>query len=282
MNLKVTTPVVSVAWLKENLEAENLIVLDGTIPKVGKQKENLIVEKQQIKGARFFDIKKVFSDQKATYPNTILSAKAFQEKAQDLGINKDSCIVVYDTHGIYSAPRVWWLFKTFGFTNIAVLNGGFPEWIAKGYPVEKSSKELYKKGDFVSNYQSERVCFTDDVLQFINEKDKCLTDARAKSRFYPTEPEPRPEVRSGHIPSSKNLPYTILQENGKMKDEEELIKLFSDVNTENKQFVFSCGSGVTACILALGLELTGNTNYILYDGSWSEWGRRSELPIEIE
>ena len=281
MNLKILTPVVSVDWLKYNFDVENLIILDGTIPKVGKKPKDL-EERQQIKGARFFDIKKVFSDQNATYPNTILSSEDFQKRAQELGINKDSCIVVYDAHGIYSAPRVWWLFKTFGFTNIAVLDGGLPKWIEHGFSVEKASERNYQKGNFISDFNSERVCFTNDVLDFIDKKEVCITDARAKARFYPTEPEPRPEVRSGHIPTSKNLPYTVLQNNGQMKDVGELQKLFLEVNPKDTKFVFSCGSGVTACILALGLEITGETDYIVYDGSWSEWGRRKELPIEIE
>ena len=278
--LKIETPIVSATWLYKNIEAENLIVLDGTIQKVGK-KGVVTSEKKQIKGARFFDIKKVFSNQEGKYPNTIPTANDFQEKAQLLGITKDSCIVVYDSHGIYSAPRVWWLFKTFGFTNIAVLDGGLPKWIDNGYPIENASEEEYKKGDFESDYKSERVCFTDDVLEFMNTQEFCHADARVKARFYPTEPEPRPEVTSGHIPNSKNLPYNELQENGLMKDVSELKKSFSEINTEDKKFVFSCGSGVTACILALGLEITGETDYIIYDGSWSEWGRRNELPVEV-
>jgi len=281
MNLKITSPIVSVNWLHSNIASENLIILDGTLPKVGKVKTKL-EEKKQIKGARFFDIKKVFSDQEATYPNTILSADEFQEKAQELGINKDSCIVVYDDLGIYAAPRVWWLFKTFGFINVAVLDGGLPKWKAQRYPIENPSEEEYKKGNFVSDYKSERVCVTNDVLEYMHDKELCITDARAKARFYPTEPEPRPEVRSGHIPNSKNIPYTNLQENGQMKKTEELKQLFLEINPNENKFVFSCGSGVTACVLALGLEITGNTDYILYDGSWSEWGRRDELPIEIE
>ena len=279
MRLQITSPIVSAEWLSNNLSAKNLIVLDGTIPKVGKKKVE-VEESKQIVGARFFDIKKVFSDQEATYPNTILSADDFQERAQALGINNDSCIVVYDTHGIYSAPRVWWLFKTFGFTNIAVLDGGLPKWIKEGYLTEDKSIEKYKRGSFKVDYKTERVCFTDDMLVYMNKKDICITDARAKARFYPTEPEPRPEVRSGHIPNSKNLPYTRLQENGQMRTVAELKTLFSEVNPTKEKFVFSCGSGVTACILALGLEITGQSKYILYDGSWSEWGRRNELPIE--
>jgi len=281
MSLKIKNPIVSVTWLKEHLEDKNLIVLDATIPKVGK-KPTAIEELNSIKGARFFDIKKVFSDQNATYPNTILAAEDFQEKAQELGINNDSCIVVYDTHGIYSAPRVWWLFKTFGFNNIAVLDGGLPKWKANDFPLENSSEKKYEKGNFISEYKPKRVCVTEDVLEFMNQKEFCIADARAKARFYPTEPEPRPEVRSGHIPNSKNLPYTILQENGQMKSKKELQRLYTEVNPENNKFVFSCGSGVTACILALGLEISGESDYILYDGSWSEWGRRSELPIETE
>ena len=281
IRLKIPSPLVSVDWLKSNLQADNLIVLNGAIPKVGKPVKNTN-EEQSIKGARFFDIKKVFSDQKATYPNTILSPDEFQQKAQELGINEDSCIVVYDNHGIYSAPRVWWMFKVFGFTNIAVLDGGFPKWLKNKYPTQNHLEKKYTKGNFIAKYKPEKVCVTDDVLGFIKKQDVCITDARAKSRFFPTEPEPRPEVRSGHIPSSKNLPYTNLQENGEMKEIKELKQFFSEVNPDNKRFVFSCGSGVTACILALGFEMIGDTDYSLYDGSWSEWGRREELPIEIK
>jgi len=281
MALKVNSPIVSVDWLYQNLENENLIILDGTIPKVT-VKSDVHLKDEQIKGTRFFDIKKVFSDQNATYPNTILSEEDFQKRAQALGINNDSCIVVYDKHGLYSAPRVWWLFKTFGFDNIAVLNGGLPGWKKQGYEVVKFDGNKYEKGDFIADFKSNKVCYTNDVLEFMKDKSVCHVDARGASRFYPTEPEPRPEVRSGHIPNSKNLPYTTLQENGTMKDVKDLEKMFSTINPEEKSFVFSCGSGVTACILALGLELTGKSEYMIYDGSWSEWGRRVELPIETQ
>ena len=278
MKLKVTTPSVSVNWLNENLAAENLVVLDATIPKVGTLNKKFI-EKKQIKGARFFDIKKIFSDVDSIYPNTILSPEVFQQNARELGIYKDSCIVVYDDHGVYSSPRVWWLFKAFGFINITVLDGGLPEWIKNDFFVENPSNKQYKQGDFLVKYQPNKVSFTEDVLVAIKQ-DVCIADARSKVRFYAEELEPREDVRSGHIPNSVNIPYTVLQKEGKMKSEAELSVVFSEINPKKNPFIFTCGSGITACILALGLEIIGNTNYSVYDGSWSEWGSRHELPIE--
>ncbi|TYP98732.1 thiosulfate/3-mercaptopyruvate sulfurtransferase [Tenacibaculum adriaticum] len=280
MKLKITTPIVSVTWLHENINAENLIIFDATIPKVGISISESL-EKKQIIGARFFDIKKGFSLQNSQYPNTILSSNDFEQRAQNLGVNKDTCIVVYDDHGIYSAPRVWWLFKTFGFTNIAVLDGGFPEWNRNGLPVENPAKEEYEKGDFIVKYQSDKISFTDDVLLGI-QQEVCITDARSRARFFAEELEPREEIRSGHIPNSFNLPYTELQVDGKMKDSVALSLIFSRVNLKQNRFIFTCGSGITACILALGLEISGNSNYSVYDGSWSEWGSRKDLPVKTK
>ena len=195
-------------------------------------------------------------------------------------VNKDSCIVVYDEHGIYSAPRVWWLFKTMGFDNVAVLDGGFPAWKNAGYAAEKKQERNFDTGNLTVNYNPRSLINSDTVLDSLNNTEKQIVDARSSGRFYATVPEPRAEIRSGHIPNSKNLPYSVLVSGGKLKSKEKLEILFKEVNSNNNQLIFSCGSGITACVLALGATLVGYQNIAVYDGSWTEWGSLMDLPIE--
>lgn len=280
MSLKINTPLVSVDWLFSNLENENLIILDATIPKVTSKNDDLIEEKHQIKNAIFFDIQAVFSDINAPFPNTVLSPKEFEEKAKNLGINNNSCLVVYDDLGIYSSPRVWWLFQLMGFKNIAVLNGGFPEWKNKEYPTEKPFSYQPKKGNFTVDYQPQKIKFTEDVLKAIENDEFLIADARSKGRFYATEPEPRKGLKGGHIPNSISFPISDIIIDGKLKSEEELKEIFIERNPTNKEFIFSCGSGITASVLALGAEIAGFKNHAVYDGSWTEWASTENLPIE--
>ena len=280
--MKVNKPLVTVDWLYSNINDKNLIILDATLQKVtAKKRDNQGEEKLQIKGARFFDIKKVFSDLEAPFPNTILSSKEFEQKAQNLGINSDSCIVVYDDLGIYSSPRVWWMFQLMGFSNIAVLNGGLLEWKSKKYPIEKPQNHQLKKGNFKANYQPEKIKFKDDILVSIVNKNNIVVDARSKGRFFGTAPEPRQGVKSGQIPNSESLPYSTIIENGKMISEEKLKSIFEITNPNNKEMIFSCGTGITASVLYLGATVAGYKNHSVYDGSWTEWGSVDDLPIEI-
>ncbi|XRE41913.1 3-mercaptopyruvate sulfurtransferase [Tenacibaculum discolor] len=277
--LTVKSPIVPVEWLHDNLSVDNLIILDATIQKVGTKSEDK-KEKQQIQNAVFFDLKNVFLDIEGEYPNTVPSEEYFENEVKKLGIDNDSCIVVYDDLGVYSAPRVWWLFKVFGFENIAVLNGGLPAWKDAGYKVESKKERELLTGNFKANLSKDKISVTEEVLKASHDDNKVILDARSKGRFYATEPEPRKDLRGGHIPNSKSLPYAELQLEGKMKSKEELQKIFSDMNPNEEEMIFSCGSGITACILALGAEESGSTNYSVYDGSWTEWASRLELPIE--
>lgn len=279
MFLEIKKPLVSVAWLQHNLENKNLIVLDCTIAKVTDKTKDK-TEQKQIKNARFFDLKQVFSEKSAPFPNTVLSPEKFQEKAQELGINKNSFIVCYDNLGIYSSPRVWWMFQLMGFTNCAVLDGGFPEWISKKYPVENPHNKKYTKGNFKVNYQPKKIKYTKDVLNALENNEILIADARSKGRFYGTEPEPREELKSGHIPNSVNLPFTEVLKEGKLKSEEALKELFTDYKTK-KEIIFTCGSGITASILALSAAIAGIKNTAVYDGSWTEWGSTKNLPIHL-
>ncbi|MDE1207991.1 sulfurtransferase [Tenacibaculum larymnensis] len=277
--LIVKSPIVPVEWLHDNLSVDNLIILDATIQKVGTKSDDK-KEKQQIQNAVFFDLKNVFLDIEGEYPNTVPSEEYFENEVKKLGIDNDSCIVVYDDIGVYSAPRVWWLFKVFGFENIAVLNGGLPAWKEAGYKVESKKERELLTGNFKANLSKDKISVTEEVLKASHDDNKVILDARSKGRFYATEPEPRKDLRGGHIPNSKSLPYAELQLEGKMKLKEELQKIFSDMNPNKEEMIFSCGSGITACILALGAEESGSTNYSVYDGSWTEWASRLELPVE--
>lgn len=278
--LQIEKPLVSVNWLHQHIDATNLVVLDGTIPKVSQQKTDAKFEEFQIPNARFFDIKKAFSIQGAAFPNTALHPKDFEKEARKLGINKNSCIVVYDTHGVYSSPRVWWLFRTMGFTNIAVLDGGFPAWKKANFPIEKKQIQDVELGNFKASFEPEKLIDLEIVLESVKNRSKQVVDARSKGRFNATEPEPRKEIRSGHIPTSTNLPFSSLLNNIELKSKEDLEQLFKEVNPDSKEMIFSCGSGITACVLALGASIAGYKEMAVYDGSWTEWGSLTHLPIE--
>ncbi|TYA78665.1 sulfurtransferase [Seonamhaeicola marinus] len=265
--ISITTPVVSVKWLNEHLKASNLVVLDGTINKVFNP------ETLQIPGTRFFDIKKKFSEVTGEFPSTFPSADQFQEEAQNLGLNKDSAIVVYDDKGIYSSARVWWLFKAFGYANVAVLNGGFPEWLNADYKTEPMTQYIGEKGNFQANLMPEYMKFFKDVEEASKEQTHTIIDARSSGRFNCEIAEPRAGLRSGTIPNSINLPFTDLLERGLLKSPEILKNIFSNkIGDKNTAVIFSCGSGITACVLALGAEIAGYENLSVYDGSWTEWG----------
>lgn len=280
MEQTIPSPLVSVHWLNKNIANTNLVLLDCTIPKITSNLTTTSTEKKsRIKGAIFFDIKNTFSDKKAPFPTTILAAEEFEKQVQNLGIQQDSLIICYDDFGIYSAPRVWWMFQLMGFTNIAVLDGGFPEWIKHNFVTENKKNDLPKKGNFKANYTPKKIKFTNDVLVATKKETTLIVDARSKGRFYGTEPEPRNDIKSGHIPNSINLPFEEILEDEKMKTTIELKKMYHDFKTK-EELIFTCGSGITASILAFAAELVGIKNYAVYDGSWTEWGSTNNLPIE--
>jgi thiosulfate/3-mercaptopyruvate sulfurtransferase len=269
MESKIKKSIVSSSWLLENLNDPKLIVLDGSY----KTKS----EELKIKGARFFDIQNNFSDQKSEYPNMLPTPEQFELECQNLGINKDSCVVVYDTQDIFSSPRVWWMFKIMGHQNVFVLDGGFPDWKENNFPTEKKETTIYSKGNFIANYQPEKVWGFEEVKKNLSKEEILIIDARSNVRFNGTTPETRGGLRSGHIPSSINIHYKELLKNGKFKSKEELEPIFKKINPKNKQLVYTCGSGVTACILLLAGEMVISNKTKVYDGSWTEWAQREKF-----
>lgn len=265
--------IVEVKWLNDQLGNKDLVVLDCTL-KNQLLKQPLEIQDINIKGARFCDVKYKFSDTTNEFPTAYPSVSQFEKEAQILGINSNSIIVVYDANGIYSSPRVWWLFKSMGHQEVYVLNGGLPEWIKKGFPVEKKSEKEYPKGNFKAEIHKDIVRKFDDVYTNLSSQKELVIDVRSKDRFQGVVAEPREGLRSGKIEHSINLPYTKVLDNGKFQNVKYLRDLFKFLEEEERGVIFSCGSGITACVVYLASEMILNTPKAVYDGSWTEWGEK--------
>ncbi len=272
------TPLVSPKWLHENMANPQVIILDASL----KNKKSDLApdnEGRQIPGARYFDLKNDFSDPASWLPNTMPTATAFTVECRKLGVNKDSKIVVYDQQGIYSSPRVWWMFKVMGHREVAVLNGGLPAWSETGFDLEPIQPGVYEPGNFEALFHAELLTNTKELIAKQMSQEVAVIDARSSGRFNGTSPEPRKGLESGHIPGSYNLPYIEVLTKGYMKSKEEIQQIFERLELAKQPMVFTCGSGLTACIIILAAELVSEEPKILYDGSWTEWAQTENLPI---
>ena len=280
-SLTLPSELVSVDWLNENREHRDLVILDASFFMPGVDRDGHVEWlEERIPGAVFFDFHREICQHNTDLPHMMPSSDDFQISAQGLGISHDSIIVVYDSLGIFSSPRVWWMLKAMGAENVAVLNGGLPTWKEKSLPLESGPLATpIIKGNFVANQKQTLFCDSKEVLQATQEEERIIIDARSPGRFLAQEPEPREGMRSGHMPSAKNLPFSNLLCENKMNEAYQLAAIFETIAPKDNGIIFSCGSGVTACILALGATLAGYKNISVYDGSWSEWGSSDDLPV---
>ena len=264
-------------WLCEQLDDPSVIILDASYTPVSGTKSSY--EGQFIAGARIFDIDH-FSDHLSPLPHMLATASDFQHRARFLGIDKESTIICYDNQGIYSSPRAWWMFKAMGHEKVAVLNGGLPEWLEKGYPVEKKPRSTFPAGNFDASLNDSLVRSLEQVAENMRSRSFQLIDARSARRFDGTHPEPRPHLPSGHIPQSINIPFQAVLEGSRFKSKAALQALFAEIPEE--PVVFSCGSGLTACITLLAAELVLENDKAVYDGSWTEWAAIQGAEIETK
>ena len=273
--------IVDTAWLADHLNAPGLIVLDGSwhLPTAHRDPRAEYLA-EHIPGAVFFDIDDL-SDDKSPLPHMLPSTIKFSSRMKKMGIGDGMKVIVYDSHGLFSAARVWWTFRAMGHEDVAVLDGGLKKWKAEGRELEDGPPPKRFERHFTPLQNTGLIRELADIRELVAKQYAHLVDARPVARFEGREPEPRPGLRSGHIPGSRNVPSaTVLNADGTLKSRDELLAIFTAAGIDPKApVVTTCGSGVTASILSLALAVIGQTNAAVYDGSWAEWGKEDGPPI---
>lgn len=271
-------------WLAAELNAPDIVIIDASwhMPGDGKDARADYLE-EHIPGAIFFDIDEI-ADTKSPLPHMLPPPEKFSSRIRSMGIGDGSRIVVYDSKGLYSAARVWWTFRVMGVEDVTVLNGGLPKWKREGLPLESGEPRVRGTRHFTSRRNADLVRDVDDMKAILKDHSAEILDARSRERFAGRTAEPRPGLRSGHIPGAHNLPSgQLVNPDGTLKSKAELALLLAESGVDlAKPIVTSCGSGITASLLALSLAELGHRRTAVYDGSWAEWGADQSLPIETD
>jgi thiosulfate/3-mercaptopyruvate sulfurtransferase len=280
MSLDDPRTLVSTKWLAAHIKDPDLRILDASWHMPAEARDaRAEYETTHIPGARFFDIDDI-SDHRSSLPHMVPTVEKFMSRLRAMGVGDGHQVVVYDSKGLFSAARVWWLFKLMGQKDIAVLDGGLPKWIAEGRDIEDMPPVIRDRHMTVRR-QNHLVKDVTQVSSASKLGEYSIVDARAAERFRGEVPEPREGLRAGHIPGSRNVPFTtLLNDNATLKQPEELRAIFDAAGVDlDKPVITSCGSGVTAAVLCLAMERFGKTDHALYDGSWTEWGAFPTVPI---
>jgi len=276
-----TDTFVTPAWLAAHLDDRNVVAVDASfyLPDEGKDADALF-RQAHIPGAVRFDVDTV-ADRSVALPHMLPSAATFADMVGALGISESMTIVIYDATDLIGGARAWWMFEHYGARNVRVLEGGFKAWIAGDYPVEAGASRR-QPTTFAASFDAAPVVDADAVLAASTSGSAQIVDARSAPRYAGSVPEPRPGLRSGHIPGARNVAWReLVDESGRLRDPGAIAAAFAKAGVDiDKPIITTCGSGVSACVLLLGLEQLGRGDGRLYDGSWSEWGARTELPIE--
>ena len=271
---------ISTDQLAARLDDKNFVAVDASYPSPGEpNRARAGYLEGHIPGAVFFDIDAI-SDRSSELPHTLTGPTHFGEAVGALGIGNGDTVVVYDTIGLYSAPRVWWTFRVFGAKEVFILDGGLPKWKAEGRPLEPGAVQRSPK-TFHADMNVGAVATLGDVRMAVTDGSAQLVDARSAERFSGNAPEPRPGLRSGHMPGSFNVPFAKVVANGRLAPRAQIEKAFKESGVDlERPTITTCGSGITAAILSFALESVGKEPKGLYDGSWAEWGARPDVPVE--